>query len=176
MEGPREALLVIDMLNDFCREGASLFVPATREVIPNIQRELKRARAEGVPVVYICDAHDPADIEFNNWPAHAVEGSEGARVIDELKPSGRDIVVHKKSLLGFYKTDLDLEKELHGLGVGQVTVTGCVTNICVMLIAIEAAVRGFKVRVPRDCAAGLDTDMHEFALKELELVIKAEII
>jgi nicotinamidase/pyrazinamidase len=176
MDRPKEALLVIDMLNDFCRDGASLFVPMTKEVIPNIRRELKRARAEGVPVVYICDAHDPKDIEFNNWPPHAVEGSEGAQVIDELKPSKRDIVIHKKSLLGFYKTDLDLEKDLRSLGVDLVTVTGCVTNICVMLIAIEAAVRGFKVRVPRDCAAGLDMDMHEFALKELEQVIKAEII
>jgi nicotinamidase/pyrazinamidase len=173
MDRAKEALLVIDMLNDFCREGASLFVPATREVTPNIQREITRARAEGVPVVYICDAHDTQDVEFDNWPPHAVEGSEGAQVIDELKPAGRDIVIHKTTLLGFHKTDL--EKELRGLGAGLVTVTGCVTNICVMLIAIEAAVRGFKVRVPRDCVAGLDMEMHEFALRELEQVIKAEI-
>jgi len=174
MDRPKEALLVIDMLNDFCRTGASLFVPMTKEVIPNIQRELSRAQAEGVPVVYVCDAHDPEDIEFGNWPPHAVAGSEGAQVIDELKPSGRDIVIHKKTLLGFHKTDL--EKELKGLGTNLVTVTGCVTNICVMLVAIEAAVRGFKVRVPRDCVAGLDKEMHEFALRELREVIKAEII
>ncbi len=168
-----EALLIIDMLNDFCLEDAPLYVPMTRKVIPNIRRELDRARAEGTPVIYVCDAHDKDDIEFKNWPPHAVEGSSGAEVIDDLKPLERDIIIHKKTLLGFYGTDL--EERLRGLGVGLVTVTGCVTNICVMLIAAEATVRGFKVRVPRDCTAGLDMEMHEFALKELEEVIKAEV-
>ncbi len=168
-----EALLIIDMLNDFCREGAPLFVPMTREVIPNIRREIGRARREGTAVVYVCDAHDRNDVEFKNWPPHAVEGSPGAEVIDELKPSARDIIIHKKTLMGFHNTDL--ENKLRGLGVGLVTVTGCVTNICVMLTAVEAAVRGFNVRVPGDCVAGLDMQMHEFALRELEQVIKAEV-
>ncbi len=168
-----EALLIIDMLNDFCREDAPLFVPMTRAVIPNIRREIGRARREGTPVVYVCDAHDKDDIEFKSWPPHAVEGSPGAEVIDELKPSARDIIIHKKTLLGFHNTDL--EEKLRGLGAGSVKITGCVTNICVMLIAVEAAVRGFKVRVPRDCAAGLDMEMHGFALRELEQVIKAEV-
>ncbi len=168
-----EALLIIDMLNDFCREDAPLYVPMTRLVIPNIRRELDRARREGIPVVYVCDAHDKDDMEFRSWPSHAVEGSLGAEVIDELKPSERDIIIHKKTLMGFYKTEL--ENRLRGLGVETVEVTGCVTNICVMLTAVEAAVRGFRVRVPRDCAAGLDTRMHEFALKEMEQVIKAEV-
>ena len=49
MKKPKEALLVIDMLNDFCLEGAPLEVPGTREVIPNISREIKRAREEKAP-------------------------------------------------------------------------------------------------------------------------------
>ncbi len=168
-----EAFLIIDMLSDFCREDAPLYVPMTREVIPNIKRELSRARAEGAPVVYICDAHAKDDIESRNWPPHAVAGSPGAEVIDELKPSERDLIIRKKTLLGFYGTDL--AEKLKNLNVGAVKVTGCVTNICVMLIAIEASARGFNVRVPRDCVAGLDMEMHEFALKELAQVIKAEI-
>ncbi len=168
-----EALLIIDMLNDFCLEDGPLYVPMTRKIIPNIRRELDRARTDGVPVIYICDAHDKNDIEFKNWPQHAVEGSLGADVVDELKPLEQDIVIHKKTLMGFYRTDL--ENKLRGLGIGLVTVTGCVTNICVMIIAVEAAARGLKVRVPRDCTAGLDMEMHEFALRELEEVIKAEV-
>jgi nicotinamidase/pyrazinamidase len=170
----KEALIISDMLNDFCREGAPLEVPSTRSVIPNIQREIARVRGEGGVVVYVCDAHAPDDPEFRNWPTHAVAGSEGSRVIDELAPKPADRVVTKTTLLGFYKTGLGAV--LREEGVSIVTVTGCVTNICVMLIAHEAAVRGYRVRVPKDCVAGLDPEMHEFALRQMKEVIRAEIV
>lgn len=174
MSGAGEALLVIDMLRDFCIEGAPLEVPSTRAAIPNIAREIKRARESGAKVVYICDAHAPDDIEFVNWPAHAVAGSVGARVVDELAPAPGDAVVHKTTLLGFYLTDLD--EALKAAGASTLTITGCVTNICVMYIATEAVVRGYGVRVPRDCVAGLDPAMHEFALRQMAEVLKAEIV
>ena len=168
----KEALLVIDMLNDFCNEGAPLFVPATRGVIPNIAREIKRARGAGARVIYICDAHAPDDIEFRNWPPHAVGGTAGSDVVDELRPLPGDTVLEKTTLMPFYRTGLD--DELRKAGAELVTITGCVTNICVMLAAHEAVVRGYRVRVPRDCVAGLDPGMHEFALRQMEDVCKAE--
>ncbi len=174
MNTAKEALIVIDMLNDFCLEGAPLEVPSTRTVIPNIQRELGRVRAAGGTVIYLCDAHAPDDPEFKNWPPHAVAGSRGAAVVDELKPEPGEHVVHKTTLLGFYNTNLD--DVLRDGGTELVTVTGCVTNICVMLVAVEAGVRGYRVRVPRDCVAGLDPHMHDFALREMEEVIRAEVV
>ena len=51
----REALLVLDMLNDFVRVGAPLEVPDNRKSIPSIQREIKKARRKGNPVIYVCD-------------------------------------------------------------------------------------------------------------------------
>ncbi len=171
---PKEALIIIDMLNDFCLEGTSLEVPSSRQVIPNIAREIKRAREEGAPVIYVCDAHAKDDIEFANWPPHAVNGSEGAEVVEELKPLPGDHIVKKTTLLGFYKTEL--ESVLKKTGATLLTITGCVTNICVMLIATEAVVRGYKVRVPADCCAWLNREMHEFALQQMAEVIKAEIV
>ncbi|MBF8251353.1 MAG: isochorismatase hydrolase, partial [Deltaproteobacteria bacterium] len=41
---PKNALVIIDMLNDFVLPGASLEVPDTREIIPNIEREIDKAR------------------------------------------------------------------------------------------------------------------------------------
>ena len=171
--GPR-ALIVVDMLNDFCRQGAPLYVPSTGAVIPNIKRELERARLAGDTVIFVCDAHAPDDPEFANWPAHAVAGSEGAQVIGELTPGPGEHIVHKTTLLGFYRTSL--EEILSREGVRDITLTGCVTNICIMLIAHEAAVRGYRVRVPRNCVAGLDPVMHEFALRQMKEVINVEII
>ena len=74
---PKEALLIIDMLNDFVFEGAPLEVPETRKIIPVIKKEIKEAKTKGIPVIYICDAHDKNDKEFSKfgWPAHAVKGT-----------------------------------------------------------------------------------------------------
>ena len=174
MKKPREALLVIDMLEDFCLEGAALEVPSNRDVMPNIARELRRARDECGQVVYICDAHAPDDPEFRYWPAHAVAGSDGARVVEELAPLPGDIVVEKTTLSSFYNTRLDavLEKIRPGL----ITVTGCVTNICVLFTVFDLMSRKYAVRVPSDCVAGLDDGMHEFALKQMGDVLKAEVV
>lgn len=170
----KEALLVIDMLNDFCGEGAPLFVPSTRGVIPNIAREVKRAREQGAPVVYICDAHAVNDPEFQFWPAHAVAGTEGAQVVEELAPLPGDIVVEKTTLFVFHNTRL--EEKLKKTGAELLTITGTVTNICVMIASSEAYLRGYRVRVLRDCVAGLDPLMHEFALKQMADVFGAEVI
>src|SRR3972149_4392429 len=101
---PKKALLIIDMLNDFVLPGSPLEVPDTRKIIPNIQREIAKARQEGNAVIYVCDTHDPNDKEFSkfNWPPHAVIGTQGAKVIDELKPQKGDIIIEKTSYSGFY--------------------------------------------------------------------------
>src|SRR5271169_515083 len=106
---PKEALLIMDMLNDFVLPGSPLEVPETRRVIPAIKREIQRARQEGNPVIYVCDAHAVDDKEFSKfgWPAHAVKGTKGGRVVDELKPEVVDIIVEKTSYAGFYQTRLD---------------------------------------------------------------------
>ncbi len=174
MRKPREALLVIDMLNDFCLEGAPLLVPSTAEVMPNIARELKRAREAGVPVIYVCDAHAQDDPEFRYWPPHAVSGSDGARVVDELAPLPGDAVVTKATLSCFYKTRL--EGLLMKARINQLTVTGCVTEICVLYAVFEGMTHGYGIRVVKDGVAGLIPEMHEFALRHMEEVLKAYVV
>ncbi len=169
-----EALLVIDMLNDFCDPRGSLYVPANRVVIPNIAREINLARASSSPVIYVCDRHPVGDIEFRNWPAHAVPGTWGAEITEELRPAQGDIVVSKHTLLIFHETEL--EAVLKSRGISTLTITGCLTNICVMYGVAEAVIRGYKVKVPRDCAAAADPQMHEFAFRQMAEVLKAEII
>jgi nicotinamidase-related amidase len=166
----REALLVIDMLNDFVREGAPLEVPRAREIIPNIQREIEKARNNDYPVIYLCDAHKPEDPEFKIWPPHCVEGTEGAEVINELKPAKDDFVIKKVSYSGFYNTKL--EELLKSLGVQKLFLTGIVTNICVLYTGVDALMRGFEVEVIEDCVAGLNEEDHKFAIRQLKEILK----
>jgi nicotinamidase-related amidase len=172
--GRGTALLVIDMLNDFVLPGASLEVPAARSIVPAIRRRIDRAAEDGSPVIYLCDAHAGDDPEFRMWPEHAVKGTTGAAVVDELKPRPEDLIVEKSTYSAFYGTRL--EEVLGKMGIGRLRITGILTNICVFFTAVEAVVRGFEVEVARDSVAALTRDEHDFALDQMARILKAEII
>ena len=166
-----EALLIIDMLNDFVLEGAPLEVPETRKVIPAIKKEIENARAKGSPVIYICDTHGKDDKEFSKfgWPAHAVKGTKGAEVVEELKPEKGDIIIGKTTYSGFYNTKLD--ETLKRLGVNTLRLTGCVTHICVMFTASDAVLKDYSVTVVENGVAGLSKEDHDAALRIMRNVL-----
>ncbi len=172
----KEALLVIDMLNDFVLEGAPLEVPETRKVIPVIKNEIERARSEGRPVIYICDAHDKDDKEFTKfgWPPHAIKGTEGAKVVRELEPQDGDIIIEKTTYSGFYNTEL--ENTLKRIGVDSLRLTGCVTHICVMFTASDAVLRDYKVLVIKDAVAGLSKEDHDAGLRIMKDVLGVTLV
>ena len=166
----KKALLIIDMLKDFLLPGAPLEVPAARAIIPNIKKMIEEAHKLNIPIIYLCDRHKPDDVEFDVWPPHAVENTEGAKIIAELKPKKEDYVVPKISYSAFYKTEL--EKLLKKLDVDELIITGVVTNICVLYTAMDALSRGFKVEVPENSVAALDQEDHKFALRQIKEVLK----
>ena len=170
-----DALLIIDMLNDFVQPGAPLEVPETRRIIKAIQEQASKARAANRPVIYICDAHTPDDPEFSrmNWPPHAVRGTSGAKVINELAPEEMDPVIEKTGYSGFYQTGL--EGLLQSLKIDHLTLTGCVTNICILFTAYDAVIRGYDVTVPVDCVANLDAEDGAFALKQMSGVLGVKV-
>src|SRR4030066_1161853 len=148
------ALLVIDMLEDFVRPGAPLEVPQTRKILPAIARRVARTRREGGIVVYVCDSHRKNDPEFARmgWPPHAVAGTKGAAVISEVAPEPGDVVVEKKTYSGFFRTTL--QTVLPRTGIRSVSLSGCVTHICILYTAADAAMRGYDVTVDESLVAG----------------------
>ncbi len=172
----KRALLVIDMLNDFVLEGAPLEVPECRKVIPAIKREIEKAHKAKEPVIYICDAHEPEDEEFKRfgWPPHAIKGTKGSQIVDELKPTKDDIVIEKTTYSGFYKTKLD--NTLKTLGVDTLRLTGCVTHICVMFTASDAVLRGYNVEVVEEAVAGLSKEDHDAGFRIMKNVLGVKLI
>jgi nicotinamidase/pyrazinamidase len=172
----KEALLVLDMLNDFVLKGAPLEVPDTRKIIPVVKKEIERARAAGSPVIYVCDAHAPDDKEFSKfgWPAHAVKGTRGAEVVDELKPENGDIVISKTAYSSFFGTSLD--ETLRRLGVDSLRLTGTVTHICVLFTTSDAVLRDYSVTVIEDGVAGISPEDHDAALRIMKNVLGASIV
>lgn len=168
------ALVVVDMLNDFVSEEGALPVPGAKDIVLPIKKRLEKARDDGWLIVYLADSHSKDDKEFEVWGEHAVVGTWGNRVIDELSPEENEIVVPKRRFSGFYGTDLDLvlrENEINTL-----VITGVLTNICVLYTATDAYQRGYKVIVPEDSVAAADDKMHKFAVRQLKEVVGAEVV
>ena len=143
----RSALVVVDMLNDFM-DGV-LGNPAAAGIVEPIRELAARARttADWV-VVYACDAHELSDVELRVFPPHAMAGTPGAAVVDELEPQHGDVVVPKRFYSSF--TETRLEDELRAHDVGRVVLVGQHTDCCVRHTAYDAWIRGLEVAVCPD--------------------------
>lgn len=170
----RKALLIIDMLNDFVRDGAPLKVPNIETIIEPIKKEIEKAKNQRYPIIYVCDSHDEDDKEFEMFPPHAVKNTGGAKIIDELKPQGSDIIIRKSTYSGFFNTNLD--EVLRKLRIEKLIVTGCVTNICILYTVSDAVLRGYKVDVVKGAVIGLNQKDHQFALEQMKNVLKVNIV
>lgn len=167
------ALLIIDMLNDFVKPEGTLYVPKAEAIIPNIKKRLDGARRNKTIVIYLTDAHIPGDVEFEAWGTHAIPGTWGHKIVHELKPREGEYTIHKRKYSAFYGTDLD--PLMRDLKIDQIVVTGTLTNICVYYTSVDAVMRNYKVIVPRDCVAALTDEEHNFALSQMERVLKAAV-
>jgi len=170
----RSALLIIDMLNDFIKEGGALVVPGAERILPFLQEALQRARSAGIPVIFVADSHLEGDREFQRWPAHAIADTWGGEVVDELAPLPGEYLVRKRRFSAFFGTDLDLL--LRELEVAEVYLGGVLTNICVYATALDAAMRGYGVHVFKNGVASLSQETDEFIFRQLEEVLGAELV
>ena len=154
----RTALIIGDMQNDFVKDGGTLVVPSARGTIPAIRNLLDLARGSGMRVVFVQDTHADGDPEWEIWGEHCREESWGWQVVDELAPREDEATIRKPRYDAFYGTSL--EHLLRLWGIDTLIVCGTVANICVHYTASSAAMRWFKVVVPKDCISSFnDFDM-----------------
>ena len=169
------ALVVVDMIEDFVREGGALYCgPSMARILLVAAAELARARRVGEPVFHLTDAHLPGDAEFALFPAHAIVGTPGAAIVPELAPAAGEVVVAKRRYSGFFGTDLDIS--LRERGVDTLRLVGDCTNICVLYTAADARNLGYAVEVVADGVTSFDEEAHRFALRELERTLGARIV
>jgi nicotinamidase-related amidase len=173
MQPGKRALLVVDMIHDFVDRGAPLEVPATREIIPFIQERIAHYRKAGLPVIFVSDCHDPTDFEMSIFPLHAIKGTIGAEIVEELAPLPGEIVIPKRTYSGFVGTPL--EEVLRQEGIEELEVVGCVTNICVFFTSADACMRGFRVFISRKGVAALSQEEGEMALEQLAKLFAVKI-
>jgi nicotinamidase-related amidase len=167
------ALIVVDMQNDFVKEGGSLVGPDTQATIPAMRRLLELARSSGIKVVFTQDTHAPGDPEWDIWPEHCRRGSWGWEIVEELKPLEDELVIQKVRYDAFYGTHLD--HFLRTWGTKTVIVCGTVANICVHYTAASAALRWYGVVIPKDATSALDPFDLESSLRQTAFLFDGKI-
>ena len=182
----KQALIVVDVQNDFC-EGGSLAVAGGARVAADIStllhhwtRQDPKAPAYDV-VVATKDHHiDPgvhwsSDPDFvNSWPKHCEVGTDGEAFHPNLDPQPFDSIFLKGEYAAAYSgfeghnhDGTTLADWLRGHEVGHVDICGIATDHCVRATALDAVANGFSTRVlPRLCA-GVAQDSSERALAQM---------
>jgi nicotinamidase/pyrazinamidase len=160
--GPRTALLVVDVQNDFADPSGSLYVPGAGGVVDHANAQIAAARAAGAPIVYTQDWHPPVTPHFaahgGTWPVHCVRQTWGAAFHPDLVVAGE--VVQKGTggedgYSAFTVRDPVTGQErptrlvtvLRCAGVTGVVVIGLATDYCVLDSALDARRLGFHTVV-----------------------------
>ncbi len=183
MARPDEALIVIDVQNDFCPGGA-LAVATGDDILPGINA----AMPEFAAVVLTQDWHPTdhssfaenhagaapfsmTDMEYGPqvlWPRHCVQGSDGAAFHPALNTDRADLVIRKgfrpaiDSYSAFFENDRTTETGLDGYlrdrGINRLVLAGLATDFCVAYSALDAARLGYEVALRMDLCRAIDLD------------------
>ncbi len=176
-----DALLVIDVQNDFCPGGA-LEVPQGDQIIPIVNELTQRfplvvATKDWHPEGHISfasrhEGHEPNEViqvdglEQHLWPDHCIPGTSGAEFHPDLDIREINLILHKgnkpdlDSYSGFFENDQQtptgLESYLRGLGFTHVYVVGLAEDVCVYFTCMDAARIGFITTLIRDATRPVD--------------------
>lgn len=191
MRPSHEALIVIDVQNDFCPGGA-LAVAEGDLIVPEINAMMD----DFATVVLTQDWHPAGHSSFATshdgknplemidmpygpqvlWPDHCVQGSAGAEFHKDLRQEPANLIIRKgmnpaiDSYSAFFendqKTPTGLEGYLRGLGITHLTMVGLATDFCVHFSAVDAAKLGFEVTVVESACRGIDLNGSMLAAKE----------
>lgn len=181
MRPANEALIVIDVQNDFCPGGA-LAVAGGDEIVDGINALMGAFQVR----VLTQDWHpnDHSSFAANHpgrqpfeviempygpqvlWPVHCVRGTPGAEFHPRLVTDAADLVIRKgfrsgiDSYSAFFENDrttpTGLEGYLRTRGVTDLTIVGLATDFCVNYSALDAARLGFAVTVREDLCRAID--------------------
>lgn len=151
---PGDALLLVDVQNDFCPDGA-LPVPDGGKVVPILNQWVAAAQDAGVGIYASRDWHPLDHVSFETqggpWPVHCVQDTRGAAFHRDLMLPEGAIVVTKGTRFdqdqysAFDQTGF--AEELRRKDVSRLWIGGLAEDVCVRATALDARRHGFDVRV-----------------------------
>jgi nicotinamidase-related amidase len=167
-------LLLIDVINDLEFEGGDKLLTQALPMAVSLAALKRRAKAVGVPAIYVNDNFGRWRSDFAKLVRHCLEEDvRGSPVAAHLVPEEDDYFVLKPKHSAFFQTNL--ESLLSYLGTTTLILTGMAGDICVLFSANDAYMRDFKIFIPSDCVASEDANANEQALMLMQRVLKANI-
>jgi len=169
-----DALIVVDVQNDFC-PGGRLAVPDGDDVVDVINDAIERAERAGALIVASRDWHPEQHVSFESeggpWPRHCVQDSEGAAFHADLSLPNEVIKVSKGVRLdkdqysGF--DDTGLGEFLRKRDIRRVWVAGLAQDVCVHATVLSARDEGFDVVLIENGTRAIDAEGGRKALEEM---------
>ncbi|CCV13126.1 isochorismatase family cysteine hydrolase [Mesorhizobium sp. STM 4661] len=173
------ALLVVDMQRVWLEPGADpghpergpdhyFYRQTASQTIPNQERLLAAARANGVEVLHTIiqslteDGRDRS-LDHKLTPIHIAPSLPEGLPVPSLAPVGDEIMLPKTSSGIFNSTNVDYV--LKNLGVRYLVVVGIMTDQCVDMTVRDGADRGYLVTCVSDACAAATQERHDIALK-----------
>jgi nicotinamidase-related amidase len=168
------ALVLIDVINDLEFEGGEELFRAALPAARNIARLKVRAHEAGVPIIYVNDNFGRWRSDFKRIVTHCLRDDvRGQPIAKLLAPGEDDYFVLKPKHSGFFSTTLELL--LDYLGAHTLVLTGFAGNNCLLFTANDAYMRDYKLIIPSDCTASIEPQANEYALAQMQEVLKADI-
>ncbi len=165
---PTDALIIIDVQNDFC-PGGSLAVTGGDEVVPVLNQYIEQFTRAGLPIFATRDWHPENSRHFKIhgglWPPHCIQGTQGAEFRADLALPHDAVIVsagmapHEEGYSGFEgrdKNGVGLGELLRASGVERIFVGGLATDYCVKETVLDALKQGFKVVLLQDAVRGVN--------------------
>ena len=184
IEPAHTALLFVDVQNYNCTwEGAeythlshaereaqygNFFRTLKESALPNMALLQRACRSARIEVTYTVIENLTADgrdrsLDYKISNLGVPKGSDGAKVVKELAPTGDEIVFPKTSSSVFISTNIDYV--LRNLGTKYLIIAGCLTDQCVDSAVRDACDLGYLVTVPTDACVTLTAERHEWSLR-----------
>lgn len=161
------AILVVDMENDFVLPDSPHKVNGAYATLPAISKFLDYGRQNDWAVIYIYRIHRISGIDAERFRRHfflegkpfCIAGTKGAAIPDEIAPKQGDIKITKQRFSAFFDTDLDIV--LRGLGVQNVYITGTQYPNCIRATAVDSMGLDYVTTVVTDCCSAATPEVAE---------------
>jgi nicotinamidase-related amidase len=193
------ALLTIDTQNDFTLPNSPFAINGTFDIVPKMRQVLHAFRLASKPIIHAIRIYNPdgSNVDLCRRRAIAelgqelvIAGTQGAELVDELKPSSspkvtldtglllkgklqqldtKEWIMYKPRWGAFYATPL--EKHLHELNTNTVVICGCNFPNCPRTTIYEASERDFRVVLIKDATSNIyERGLHELDKIGVELM------
>ena len=134
INGEKSALVIVDMINGFIREGA-MMSRRVEAIIPSITELSKKCDLINMIKLAFADSHTDASPEFGSYPTHCIKDTSESEIVDEIKEVGGYVLIPKNSTNGFLEEAF--QKWLNDNSqIDTFIITGCCTDICIQQFAI----------------------------------------